>query len=99
VDDIVTRLRQWSLVTFTRPALHDLPSELTEAADDIERLRAAIDAFLADVDSDHQPEWMDQGAQACGLEPIWCRKCGAVDGNWPCTDRMALDQLKEARRG
>lgn len=41
-DDIVKRLRQWALVKFTWPALHNLPTEMAEAADEIERLRAEL---------------------------------------------------------
>ena len=67
--------------------------------DDIaERLRAAIDSLLADMDSDHQPEWASEAAKTAGKDPLWCRFCGAKDGSWPCTHRMALDALKEARR-
>jgi hypothetical protein len=38
-DDIVTRLRKWALVSFQYPTSESLPSDLTNAADEIERLR------------------------------------------------------------
>ena len=76
-DDIVTRLT----------ALNN--PDAADAADKIERLRAAIDALLADIDTDHIP---DETGRTC-------RTCGAGDGSWPCVHRMTLDELKEARRG
>ena len=42
-DDIVTRLQQWSLVTYRSPMLYNLPTDLSEAADEIERLRAELE--------------------------------------------------------
>ena len=56
---------------------------------EIERLRDAIDSLLHDIDTDHMPDEMSR----------MCRTCGAGDGSWPCVHRMALNELKEARRG
>lgn len=66
---------------------------------EVERLRAAIDSFVAEVDDDHQPEWASEQAKANGKKAWGCRWCGPQDGGWPCCHRMALDELKEARRG
>lgn len=65
---------------------------------EIERLRAAIDAFVTEVDDHHTPEWASEQAKANGKEPWCCEWCGPQDGGWPCVHRMTLDQLKEARR-
>jgi len=65
---------------------------------EVERLRAAIDAFVTEVDGDHHPEWASEQAKANGKEPWCCAHCGPQDGSWPCTHRMALDELKEARK-
>ena len=72
---------------------------LYDAVAEIERLRVAIDALLADIDTDHRPEWASDEAEANGKEPWCCASCGVADGGWPCTHRRALDELKEARRG
>jgi hypothetical protein len=65
---------------------------------EVERLRAAIDAFVTEVDDHHTPEWASEQAKAKGKEPWCCEWCGPQDGGWPCVHRMTLDQLKEARR-
>lgn len=65
---------------------------------EIERLRAAIDAFITEVDDHHTPEWASEQAKANGKEPWCCGWCGPADGGWPCVHRRALDELKEARR-
>ena len=75
----------------------DLTRHLAAALDEIVRLRAAIDNFVAEVDDDHQPEWASEQAKANGKKG-WCRWCGPQDGGWPCCHRMSLDALKEARR-
>lgn len=62
------------------------------------RLRTAIDTFLAEVDSQHAPEWASPEAKAAGKEPWLCVTCGVADGHWPCAERMALDDLIAARR-
>jgi hypothetical protein len=79
--------------------------DLSSAADaieqrdaEIERLRAAIDAFVADVDELHKPEWASNWAKANGEPPWCCDWCGADEHGWPCTHRMALDELSEARK-
>jgi hypothetical protein len=65
---------------------------------DVERLRAAIDTYVTEVDGCHTPEWASDQAKANGKEPWCCEWCGPQDGGWPCVHRMALDRLKEARR-
>ena len=91
-DDIVNELRG---IVGTQRAM----AVCRDGADEIERLRAAIDAFIAEVDGDHQPEWASEQAKASGKTPWCCEWCGTQDGGWPCCHRMALDELKEARRG
>lgn len=71
---------------------------VVEERDKIERLRAAIDAFITEVDDHHTPEWASEQAKANGKEPWCCEWCGPADGGWPCVHRMALDELQEARR-
>ncbi len=87
--DEIERLRDNALWQSVRS--DDLKNE-------IERLRAAIDTFLAEVDSQHAPEWASPEAKAAGKEPWVCVTCGVADGHWPCTERMALDDLIAARR-
>jgi hypothetical protein len=56
-DDIVTRLRQWALVSFQYPTSELLPSDLTNAADEIERLRAEVrdmDRRIVTLIGEHQ---------------------------------------------
>lgn len=48
-DDIVTRLRQWSLVSFSYPTSEKLPPDLEEAADEIERLRLLVEAWRSEA--------------------------------------------------
>jgi ABC-type nitrate/sulfonate/bicarbonate transport system substrate-binding protein len=109
-DDIVERLRQWDdgrISTHYEGCWDSHPvcaillaADAIEARDDeIVRLRAAIDAFITEVDDDHTPEWASEQAKANGKEPWCCDWCGPQDGGWPCVHRMALDELKEARRG
>ena len=96
-DDIVARLRNWGRA---RSGSGDRCEQMhRDAADEIERLRAAIDALLTDIDGDHRPEWSSDEAEAAGKKPWCCAWCGAADGGWPCVHRRALDELKEARRG
>ena len=90
-DDIVTRLRSENRMALA-------PFHMSDAADEIERLRAAIDSLLHDIDGDHIPEWASDEAKAAGKKPWCCRWCGPQDGSWPCGHRMALDELKDARR-
>lgn len=47
-DDILTRLRQWAPVTFQYPTSESLPSDLNNAANEIERLRENNE-YLHDV--------------------------------------------------
>ena len=57
--------------------------------DENERLRAEVDALLAEMGNDHIPD--ETGRM--------CRTCGPGGGPWPCVHRIALDELKEASRG
>jgi len=57
---------------------------------EVARLRAAIDAFVTEVDDCHAFD-----ARFRRPKCIWC--CPG-DSSWPCTHRMALDELKEARK-
>jgi hypothetical protein len=75
-----------------------MPTNPSEPADEIERLRAAIDTYLAEVNGAHTPEWASPEAKAAGKEPWVCATCGVADGSWPCSERMALDELIAARR-
>lgn len=81
---------------------HDYACRMDALAEErlmeITRLRAAIDTFIAEIDEDHQPEWASDQAKASGKEPWCCQWCGPQDGHWPCCHRMALNDLKEARR-
>lgn len=88
-NDIVTRLRRVAQQKIEGHAVTPSPKQLLDACDEIKRLRAAIDSLLHDIDTDHIPD--ETGRM--------CRTCGAGDGSWPCVHRMALDELKEARRG
>jgi hypothetical protein len=95
--DIVDRLRarisspaDTMTVSTVTVRLRGIGRDLNDAADEIERLRAAIDSLLHDIDIDHTPDPTVNGRM--------CRTCGAGDGSWPCVHRMALDELKEARR-
>lgn len=63
------------------------------------RLRAAIESLLFDIDGDHQPEWASAEDKAAGKKPWVCTMCGTTDGGWPCTHRVALDELKGALGG
>lgn len=101
-DDIVTRLRAVARPCICMDAVLANCSSCSarlDAADEIKRLRAAIDALLTDIDGDHRPEWSSDEAEAAGKEPWCCAWCGAADGGWPCVHRRALDELKAARRG
>ena len=89
---------EWCAVSPDSGELHNAWQE-SDCLDEIERLRAAIDAFVAEVDGDHQPEWASEQAKESGKKPWCCEWCGTQDGGWPCCHRMALDGLKEARRG
>lgn len=80
-------------------ACHKYGCAHKQALDTIEKLGSAIDNLLEDIDSDHQPEWYSEESRLAGDDPIYCRTCGAQDGSWPCVHRMALNELKEARRG
>ena len=98
-DDIVKRLRS---EMHYRPdsAVIAAAANLIEAQQaEIERLRNAIDSVLINIDSDHQPEWASAESKAAGKKPWCCQWCGPQEGGWPCVHRMALDELKEARRG
>ena len=75
-----------------------LQKERSEYAEEIYRLRAAIDEMLAAIYGEHQPEWVTTDAEAAGEDLLRCRFCGAKDTSWPCPHRTALDALKKARR-
>ena len=80
----------WMMQPGTLRGFIAVTEESTSAMlDEIERLRAAIDGFVAEVDAHHQPD--DERRPLCN----WCT---GSDGSWPCVHRMALDELKEARR-
>ena len=99
--DIVRELRHaveadtdpWDETLYVRAA-----DEIERLRAENERLRAAIGAFLADVDDVHKPEWSTEFAEAAGASPWGCEWCGVADGAWPCLHRMALDDLNEARK-
>ena len=57
-------------------------TELTEATQEIERLRAA----LTEIRDLHQPT---EPVLACRSTCVWC---GAADGSWPCTTRLVADE-------
>ena len=98
-DDIVTRLRSENRMVLAPLHMSDAADELERLRAEVERLRAAIDALLTDIDGDHRPEWSSDEAEAAGNKPWCCAWCGAADGDWPCIHRRALNDLKEARRG
>jgi len=77
-DDIMTRLRHWgdTVGSFMLRALH------YEAAEEIERLRAALDA----IDALHQPNWHDNSNR----QPMWCETCGL---DWPCQTARLLHPM------
>jgi hypothetical protein len=77
-DDIVTRLRVKDGVytEFWQQKLMD------EAADEIERLRAEVDA----IDALHQPNWHDNSNR----QPMWCETCGL---DWPCQTARLLHPM------
>ena len=97
-DDIVERLRYEAWHNPSEGDTADAHYLAADALAEIERLRAALDSLLADIDGDHQPEWASDEAEAAGKNPWCCAWCGAADGGWPCVHRKALDELKEARR-
>lgn len=70
---------------------------MEEAANTIDLLYLAIDNLLEDIDTDHQPEWDCEEDRRAGKDPWCCRTCG--HGGWPCTHRMALNELKAVRNG
>lgn len=72
---------------------------MEEAANTIDLLYLAIDNLLEDIDTDHQPEWASEEDRRAGKDPWCCRTCGPADGGWPCTHRMALNELKAVRNG
>jgi hypothetical protein len=96
--DIVERLRQAhqtvpipsiaSLYSNAADAIEQRDAELAAERAEVERLRAAVDVFVAEVDAVHYKHV---------LYPL-CNWCEASDGSWPCVHRMALDDLQEARR-
>ena len=61
---------------------------LDEAADEIERLRAA----LVEISEQHQPIWVSEAAKAAGKEPWVCVYCGTADGSWPCTTKIIVNE-------
>jgi hypothetical protein len=90
-DDIVQRLRaeadahadgNWSDQVIRK--------HLTEAADEIERLRAA----LTEIASLHVPEWVSEAAKAAGKKPWTCETCGVEDGSWPCSTMLIIEELQ-----
>jgi hypothetical protein len=90
-DDIVERLRsqhsdlrQGAYYSQREDSAWDATAD---AADEIERLRAAVDVVLAEVGNHHRPNSDGRG----------CWWCGPGDGSWPCVHRMVLDELKAAR--
>ena len=81
--DIVTRLR-WSLhadADIDR-TVGELLADCADAADEIERLRAA----LVEIRQLHQPTSTDYGTRA------FCVLCGAADGSWPCTTKIIVNE-------
>ena len=92
--DIVERLRNIIMV----PSEPEFWRTIGDAADEIERLRAGIDALLREIDGDHRPEWYSFEEQWSGKEPWRCELCGLFESGWPCVYRVVLDELKEARR-
>jgi len=79
-DDIVTRLRSENRMVLA-------PLHMSEAADEIERLRAVLDAIDAIHQSFIDPE--------TGM--TFCDECNTID-LWPCATHTLLHP-KEARRG
>jgi hypothetical protein len=75
-----------------------LRKERSEYADEIYRLRAAIDEVLAETYGDHQPKSDSAEDLDAGKELVWCGFCGR-GVSWPCTHRMALDTLKGCCHG
>lgn len=59
------------------------------AAEEIERLRDVIVSEVAEIQGSHYP---------AADRPLCCM-CGASDGGWPCTARMAADALEAAVSG
>jgi hypothetical protein len=82
-SDIVERM-QTAIDRLTQEGTRWLTIDaLKDGAAEIERLRAAIDAVLAELGTDHQPNSDGRGC-------IWCFP---RDGSWPCVHRMVLDEL------
>src|SRR5690606_20090889 len=69
-------------VVHLTPAGHD-------AADEIERLRAA----LREIRALHQPEWASEQAKTAGKEPWVCALCGTADGLWPCSTVATIREV------
>lgn len=65
------------------------PCDAAKAADEIERLRAA----LREIRALHQPEWASEQAKAAGKEPWVCALCGTADGGWPCSTVATIREV------
>src|SRR5690606_21304380 len=93
-DDLVQRLREHAdreAGGGPGDATYD-PETLAlehEAADEIDRMRAA----LREIRALHQPEWASEQAKAAGKEPWVCALCGTADGLWPCATVATIREV------
>lgn len=71
------------------PGRCDRCDDLRDAADEIERLRAA----LREIRALHEPEWASEEAKAAGKEPLVCALCGTADGLWPCSTVATIREV------
>lgn len=95
-DPLVLRLDRAARILCNTPEMRDsddlmlVSALLTEAGNDLARLRAA----LAEIRDLHQPTWTSEAAKAAGKNPWVCELCGTADGHWPCyTHLTANDAL------
>jgi hypothetical protein len=74
------------------PITHESNLLMQEAADMLD----AIDAQVAELLAEHQPEWASDAAKAKGKDPIGCNMCFPHDGSWPCVSRIIAEEMHHA---
>lgn len=92
-DDLAARLDEWAN-RLVLPVSTDVPvspvarvADLRAAAARLRELEAATADAVRELEGAHYPD---------PTLPGFCIVCGTADGSWPCTARMAADDLRAA---
>lgn len=57
--------------------------------------RNVIAQAIAELDAEHRPMWLTDGAESMGDPPSACDICWPGDNKWPCVTRMIADDLRQ----